>query len=302
MTDTIKRRGVSRRTLLQGSAALAGLAGTDVVTGFPAVHAAGPVSLRYLGTAVNQSTDIAKKVKEDLGITIEYVPVTTDVVTKRIITQPDSFDLVDVEYFSLPSLVPSGSLVGMDAKKIKLADEITTVLSKGVIDGKKIGSQGTAPFKVFYLEGKHSKKFSKTPTEWLTLITTTYNADSLGIRPDLIGRPIEHWSELLNPQFKGKAALINVPSIGIMDAAMAIELAGADQICRQGQPDQGRDRQDHRYPDQGQEGRPIPRLLDRLQRVGKPYGLRRSGHPVDVVAGSNGGTLQGHQMRLRAAR
>ena len=60
------------------------------------------MSLRYLGTAVNQSTDIAKKVKEDLGITIEYVPVTTDVVTKRIITQPDSFDLVDVEYSRCP--------------------------------------------------------------------------------------------------------------------------------------------------------------------------------------------------------
>ena len=211
---------------MQSSAALAGLAGTNALTGFPAVHAAEPVTLRYLGTAVNQSTDIAKKVKEDLGITIEYVPVTTDVVTKRIITQPDLFDRADVEYFSLPSLVPSGNLVGMDAKKIKLADDITTVLSKGIIDGKNIGSQGTAPFKVFYLDGKHSKKFSKAPTEWLTLIPTTYNADLLGIRPDLIGRPIEHWSELLNPQFKGKSALINVPSIGIMDAAMAIELSG----------------------------------------------------------------------------
>ena len=31
---------------------------------------------------------------------------------------------------------------------------------------------------------------------------------------------------MLNPQFKGKSALINVPSIGIMDAAMAIELSG----------------------------------------------------------------------------
>jgi putative spermidine/putrescine transport system substrate-binding protein len=226
MTDTIKTGRVTRRRLLQSSAALAGLAGTKAVTGFPAVHAAEPVTLRYLGTAVNQSTDIAKKVKDDLGIIIEYVPVTTDVVTKRIITQPDSFDLVDVEYFSLPSLVPSGNLVGMDAKKIKLADDITTVLSKGIIDGKKIGNQGTAPFKVFYLDGKHSKTFAKTPTEWLTLIPTTYNADSLGIRPDIIGRPIEHWSELLNPQFKGKAALINVPSIGIMDAAMAIESAG----------------------------------------------------------------------------
>jgi len=226
MTDTIKTGRVTRRKLLQSSAALAGLAGTKAVTGFPAVHAAEPVTLRYLGTAVNQSTDIAKKVKDDLGITIEYVPVTTDVVTKRIITQPDSFDLVDVEYFSLPSLVPSGNLVGMDAKKIKLADNITTVLSKGIIDSKKIGNQGTAPFKVFYLDGKHSKTFAKTPTEWLTLIPTTYNADSLGIRPDIIGRPIEHWSELLNPQFKGKAALINVPSIGIMDAAMAIESTG----------------------------------------------------------------------------
>ena len=221
-----KRSGLTRRKVLQSSAALAGLAGTNALTGFPAVHAAEPVTLRYLGTAVNQSTDIAKKVKEDLGITIEYVPVTTDVVTKRIITQPDSFDLTDVEYFSLPSLVPSGNLVGMDAKKIKLADDITTVLSKGIIGDKKIGNQGTAPFKVFYLDGKHSKKFSKTPTEWLTLIPTTYNADSLGIRPDLIGRPIEHWSELLNPQFKGKSALINVPSIGIMDAAMAIESSG----------------------------------------------------------------------------
>jgi putative spermidine/putrescine transport system substrate-binding protein len=223
MTKTIKHRGVTRRTLIQSAVTLGG---AQAITGFPAVHADEPMTLRYLGTAVNQSTDIANKVKEDLGITVQYVPVTTDVVTKRIITQPESFDLVDVEYFSLPSLVPSGNLVGMDAKKIKLADQITKVLTQGIIDGKAIGRQGTAPFKVFYLEGRHSKVFSKEPTEWLTLIPVTYNADSLGIRPDLIGRPIEHWSELLNPEFKGKSALINVPSIGIMDAAMAIESAG----------------------------------------------------------------------------
>ena len=66
------------------------------------MHAAEPVTLRYLGTAVNQSTDIAKKVKEDLGIIIEYVPVTTDVVAKRIITQPNSFDLVDANTFRCP--------------------------------------------------------------------------------------------------------------------------------------------------------------------------------------------------------
>ncbi len=37
------------------------------------------------------------------------------------------------------------------------------------------------------------------------------NADTLGIRSDLIKRPIESWKELLNPGFKGKAAILNIP-------------------------------------------------------------------------------------------
>jgi putative spermidine/putrescine transport system substrate-binding protein len=60
----------------------------------------------------------------------------------------------------------------------------------------------------------------------MSLIPTVYNADTLGIRPDLIKRPIESWAELLNPEFKGKAAILNIPSIGIMDAAMVVEAKG----------------------------------------------------------------------------
>ena len=217
---------ISRRDLLKGGAALAGAAAGMSVLGAPAILAAEPVTLRYLSTATNQSPAIAEQAFKDLGIKVEYVSVTTDDVTKRIITQPNSFDLVDTEYFSLKKLIPSGNLMGMDAKKIKYADQLATVMTKGEVDGKKIGDQGTAPHKVFYLEGQHSKVFSKTPTEWISLIPTTYNADTLGMRPDLIGRPITQWKELLNPEFKGKTALINVPSIGIMDAAMAIESAG----------------------------------------------------------------------------
>ncbi|MGN6464380.1 MAG: ABC transporter substrate-binding protein [Rhizobiaceae bacterium] len=217
---------LDRRSFLKGTAAAGAAIGAQAITGFPAVLAAEGVTLRYLGTAVNQSADIAKKCKEDTGITIEYIPVTTDDVTKRIITQPNSFDMVDSEYFSLPNLVPSGNLAGMDAKKIKYADKIAPVISKGMIDDKKVGDQGTAPHKVFYLEGRHSTKFSKAPTEWISLIPTTYNADTLGMRPDLIGHPIKNWKALLDPSLKGKTALINVPSIGIMDAAMAIESAG----------------------------------------------------------------------------
>ena len=216
---------LNRRTLLKGAAGLA--AGATLVTGFPAVHAAEEKVLRYLGTAVNQSDDITAMVKKELGITLQNIVATTDDVTKRVATQPNSFDILDTEYFSLKKLVPSGNILSMDATKIKEFDSITPIFTKGELpNGKKIGDQGTAPKKVMFVEGEGSTKFSATPTQWVTLIPTVYNADTLGIRPDLIKRPITSWAELLNPEFKGKASILNIPSIGIMDAAMVVEATG----------------------------------------------------------------------------
>src|SRR5476649_1519758 len=225
---TNKTTGLSRRTVLKGAAGLAGAAaGSGAITGFPAVWSQEEKVLRYLGTAVNQSDDITKKVKAETGITIQNIVATTDDVTKRVATQPNSFDILDTEYFSLKKLVPSGNILPMDAKKIKEFDNITPIFTKGQLpNGKVIGDQGTAPKKVMFLEGQHSTKFSATPTEWVTLIPTVYNADTLGIRPDLIKRPINSWAELLNPEFKGKAAILDIPSIGIMDAAMVVEATG----------------------------------------------------------------------------
>src|SRR5439155_531082 len=140
----------SRRDVLKGAAAVTGTA----LLGAPAIISAQPVTLRYLGTAVNQSKEIAQKVKADLGIVIEYVPVTTDDVSKRIITQPASFDVADAEYFQLRKLIPSGNLIGMDANRIKYADKITPVFTRGEIAGKKIGDQGTAAKKAFDLTMK----------------------------------------------------------------------------------------------------------------------------------------------------
>ena len=217
MSDTTNNQ---RRTLLKGTA---GILATGM---FPAVHAQEKITLRYLGTAVNQDKSIAEKFKADTGITIQYVAVNTDEVTKRAVTSPNSFDLIDTEYFSLKKIVPTGNLKGIDTKKIKNADKITSLFTKGEVAGKKVGDQGTAPKKVMYVANPTAKDFAKEPTQFMTLIPTVYNADTLGIRPDLIKRPIESWKELLNPEFKGKAAILNIPSIGIMDAAMVVEAMG----------------------------------------------------------------------------
>ncbi|TIL77546.1 MAG: ABC transporter substrate-binding protein, partial [Mesorhizobium sp.] len=71
-----------------------------------------------------------------------------------------------------------------------------------------------------------AKTFAKQPTQWMTMVPTIYNADTLGIRPDLVGREITTWADIMDPAFKGKAAILNIPSIGIMDAAMIMEAMG----------------------------------------------------------------------------
>lgn len=151
--------GLPRRSLLQG------MAGILAAGAFPAVHAQDKIVLRYLGTAVNQDKTIADKFKADTGIEIQYVAVNTDEVTKRAVTSPNSFDLIDTEFFSLKKIVPTGNLKGIDSKRIKNADKITSLFTKGEVNGKKVGDQGTAPKKVIYLEGEKSKVFAKSPTQ-----------------------------------------------------------------------------------------------------------------------------------------
>jgi len=219
---------LSRRRALKGASAVAGaLAGSGAIGGFPLIWAQNikNVKLRQFGTGVSSINEIAAKAKEDLGITLEMAALDSDAVVQRAVTQPKSFDIIDSEYWMLAKIIPSGNLQPMDTKKIKLFDKIVPIFTKGELAGKKVATQGTAPIKVSYLTGPDSKEFSKTPTEYFTLVPTIYNADTLGIRPDVVGK-IDSWKELMNPKFKGKASILNISSIGIMDAAMVCESMG----------------------------------------------------------------------------
>jgi ribosomal protein S13 len=87
---------------------------------------------------------------------------------------------------------------------------------------------------VSFVEGAGSTKFAKGQTQWFTIVPTIYNADTLGIRPDLVGRKIDSWKDILDPKFKGKTSILNIPSIGIMDAAMICEAAGIAKYVDKG--------------------------------------------------------------------
>jgi putative spermidine/putrescine transport system substrate-binding protein len=225
-----RRKRINRRTLLKGAGAAAGLAaGAGAITGFPTIWAQNikDITLLQVGGSYSSIIDIARQASQDLGFKIEMQNLASDALVNRIATQPESLDIADIEYWMQTKLAPRGVLQGTDLKRFKYWDKVVPIFTKGEYpDGRKVSDQGTLPYEVQYLEAADATNFAKGPTEWASGIPTVFNADTLGIRPDIITRPIENWKELLNPEFKGKAAIIDVPAIGIMDAALAIESRG----------------------------------------------------------------------------
>ncbi|WP_119418809.1 ABC transporter substrate-binding protein [Desertibaculum subflavum] len=225
----ITDRRFNRRKLLKGAAAVAGAAaGSGALTGFPTIWAQNikNVTLRQFGTGVSNINEIAEQCKKDLGITLQMTALDSDAVVQRAVTQPKSYDIADIEYWMVKKVFPAGIMQPMNVKKIKYFDKIVPIFTSGKLKPDSVVAQGTAPNTVSFVEGKDSVKFAKGQTEWFTMIPTIYNADTLGIRPDLVGRPITNWKDILDPKFKGRTAILNIPSIGIMDAAMICESAG----------------------------------------------------------------------------
>ena len=222
----------SRRNILKGGVAAVAASALPA----PMIWAQNikDVVLRQAGTGVSAFNEVAAKVKEDLGFTLEMTALDSDAVTQRAATQPDSYDIADIEYWICKKVWPTGNLQAMDISKIKNYDKIAGTFRDGKLTPDSVIAQGTAPHTVGFVEGPGSTTFTTQDSGWMTLIPTIYNADTLGIRHDLISRPIDSWAELLNPEFKGKASILDISSIGIMDMAMVCEAMGEIQYSDKG--------------------------------------------------------------------
>jgi putative spermidine/putrescine transport system substrate-binding protein len=108
------------------------------------------------------------------------------------------------------------------------ADTVPLFTKNAYPNGKQTSNQGLSPAKAMFYETQDGKKLAGKPTEFQTMIPTIYNADTLGIRPDLIGGrdKVTSWKDLLDPKFKGKTALFDYAPVGIIDVAMALEARG----------------------------------------------------------------------------
>jgi putative spermidine/putrescine transport system substrate-binding protein len=153
-----------------------------------------------------------------------------------MVQDPKSIDIADSEIWQTKIYVPQGVTQAVDVKKIKLWDKVTPLYREGKFAGKEVSREGDSPYEIMYRDAVDGKSFHNGPTEWATFMPGVYNADTLGIRPDLVGREINSWGDLFDPAFKGKAAIQNIPTIGIMDAIMACQATGRVTYGDRGNP------------------------------------------------------------------
>jgi putative spermidine/putrescine transport system substrate-binding protein len=120
----------------------------------------------------------------------------------------------------------------IDTKKLKDWDKVTNLTKTGRLTPESSVGQGDAPYLFLWVDENGNKV--KGPSQYISMCPAFHNADSIGYNPKATGRAIESWGELLNKDYKGKVALLNVPQIGVMDAAMAIEALGLKKFGDKG--------------------------------------------------------------------
>ena len=181
-------------------------------------------TLKVVGLGVDLIDPIkAAFEKATPGVTLEFTVKSTPECTQIALTQPDSLDILSGYYQQTDQVWPSGNFMAIPTSAMTRYSELSPLITKGaIVEGDNPG-QGDAAFRKLYATS--STELSEAPTDFLTCIPGNNNADSFGYNVKELGEQ-DSWAILVDPQLKGKVALIDDPTIGLMDAAMAVEANG----------------------------------------------------------------------------
>jgi len=181
-------------------------------------------TLKVVGLGVDLIDPIkAAFEKATPGVTLEFTVKSTPECTQIALTQPDSLDILSGYYQQTDQVWPSGNFMAIPTSAMTRYSEVSPLITKGAIEEGGNPGQGDAAFRKLYATS--NTEISESPTDLLTCIPGNNNADSFGYNEKELGEQ-NSWAILVDPQLKGKVALIDDPTIGLMDAAMAVEANG----------------------------------------------------------------------------
>jgi putative spermidine/putrescine transport system substrate-binding protein len=184
--------------------------------------------VRVLGTHVTLQEPLRVRAEKELGIELVFEPGGSAAVLQKASTRPDSFDLYEQWSDSLQVLWRARAIQPIDTARIRAWDQINSLTKTGrLIPDAKIG-RGDAPSKLLYVQA-HGE-LGRNPNKHVSFLPYVHNVDSFGYNADVVpeGTPYdsESWGWLFDPQWAGKVALVNAPTIGLFDAALAAQACG----------------------------------------------------------------------------
>lgn len=198
------------------------------LTKAPYVMANKRQKLRVLGTHVTLQEELRIRAQKELDIDIEFAPAGSAEVLLKASTKPESFDLYEQWSDSINVLWRANAIQPIETERLTYWKEINNLTKTGkVISDAKIGA-GDAPHKILFVQEDGS--LGAWATNKISYMPYVHNTDSFGYNTEHISSGIpyetESWGWLLNPEYKGKVALVNAPTIGIFDAALAAQANG----------------------------------------------------------------------------
>ncbi|EAT13498.1 hypothetical protein RED65_08909 [Oceanobacter sp. RED65] len=185
-------------------------------------------TIRVVGTHVTLQEEIKRQAEKDLGINIEFYPGGSAEVLLKASTNPESFDLYEQWSNSIKVLWRAGAIKPIQVDRIGNWSEINSISKTGRISERAQLGAGDAPNKLLYVQSDGT--LSQKPSDSVSFVPYVHNVDSFGYNASFIepGIPYEteSWSWLLDKTNSGKVAIVNAPTIGVFDPALAVKAKG----------------------------------------------------------------------------
>ena len=184
-----------------------------------------PITVRVLGTHVTLQEELRKLAMKDLGINLVFEAKGSAAVLQKAASSPESFDLYEQWSDSINILWQANAIQPIEIDRIKNWKEINTITKTGKLNKNARVGLGDAPYRILNVQKDNT--LGSTHTGLASFMPYVHNVDSFGYNTNIIPKGIpyetESWSWLLDDRYKGKVGLINAPTIGIFDAALAAE-------------------------------------------------------------------------------
>lgn len=217
---------VSRRQALKSISKA--VVGVTAITQAPYVFAKQRTQLKVLGTHVTLQEKLRQKAMEDLDIELIFEPRGSAAVLQKASMNPQSFDLYEQWSNSVRPLWASGSIQAIDKKRLRYWDEINPLSKTGKVSPEAKFGAGDAPYKLLHIQA--DGELGTEHTDSISFLPYVHNVDSFGYNTKVIQQgeayKTESWGWLLDPQHAGKVGIVNAPTIGLFDLALATQAQG----------------------------------------------------------------------------